>query len=109
MTVDPGTPLDGGLARDLPRLPAMEASLTLDSTGRIVLPSEVRKRLRLQPGSRLKLTLVADRIEFTPEAGPAPKLLRRSGRLVLAAGEPLDAAAAIRDERAAQARRRGRR
>ncbi len=82
----------------------------LDSTGRVVLPSEVRKRLRLAAGARFHVEVVADRIELTLEAPAEPALVRKAGRLVLAAaGEQLDAAAAIRDERRAQATRARRR
>lgn len=83
---------------------------TLDSTGRVVLPSEVRKRLRLETGARFSVEVVAERIELTLEAPPDPAVVRKAGRLVLAAtGEPLDAAAAIRTERQAQAARARRR
>ena len=34
------------------------ATATLDSTGRIVLPSEVRKRLRLETGARFSIDVV---------------------------------------------------
>jgi AbrB family looped-hinge helix DNA binding protein len=86
------------------------ATATLDSTGRIVLPSDVRKRLRLETGARFSVEVVAERIELTPEAPADPAVVRKSGRLVLAAaGEALDAAAAIRAERQAQAARARRR
>ena len=45
----------------------MKTALTVDSAGRIVLPSEARRLLNLRPGSRLRLTIVAERIELTPE------------------------------------------
>ena len=86
-------------------LPAMIQALTVDKTGRVLLPSAVRKRLNLQPGSRLALELLAERIELTvlpPES--AQTTLSASGRKVLAAsGVPSDAARAVRDERAARA------
>jgi len=83
---------------------------TLDSTGRVVLPSEVRRRLRLVAGARFNVAVVADRIELTLEAPPEPAVVRKAGRLVLAvAGEPLDAAEAIRAERHTQAARARRR
>jgi AbrB family looped-hinge helix DNA binding protein len=83
---------------------------TLDSTGRVVLPSEVRRKLRLATGARFSVEVVADRIQLTPEAPPEPAVVRKAGRLVLAAsGEPLDAAAAIRSERETQAQRARRR
>ncbi|KNZ32920.1 MAG: hypothetical protein AD742_09490 [Methylibium sp. NZG] len=85
-------------------------STTLDSTGRVVLPSEVRKQLRLAPGARFTVEVVGERIELTPEAPPEAAVVRKGGRLVLAStGEPLDAATAIRAERQTQAARAGRR
>lgn len=86
------------------------ATVTLDSTGRIVLPSEVRKRLRLEKGARFSVEVVAERIELTPVAAPEAAVVRKAGRLVLAStGEPLDAGAAIRAERQTQAARARRR
>jgi AbrB family looped-hinge helix DNA binding protein len=77
---------------------------TLDSTGRVVVPAEVSKKLGLATGARFSVDVVADRIELTLEAPAESAVVRRSGCLVLAAsGEPLDAAAAIRSERQAQA------
>lgn len=86
------------------------ATTTLDSAGRVVLPSEVRRRLRLAPGTRFNVEVVAERIELTLEAPAEPALVRKAGRWVLAAtGAPLDAAAAIRAERQTQAARARRR
>ena len=76
----------------------------LDSTGRIVLPSEVRRRLRLAAGARFNVEVVADRIELTLKAAAEPAVGRKAGRPVLAAaGESLDAASSIRAERQTQA------
>jgi AbrB family looped-hinge helix DNA binding protein len=33
----------------------MKTALTIDSAGRVVLPSEARRLLNLRPGSRLRL------------------------------------------------------
>jgi AbrB family looped-hinge helix DNA binding protein len=86
----------------------MTITITLDKTGRVLLPSAVRQRLNLQPGARLKLELLAERIELTVQAEAQPPLaLTQSHRRVLpSSGRTLDAAAATREERAAQARRR---
>lgn len=90
--------------------PPSVTTTTLDSAGRVVLPSEVRRRLRLAAGARFHVEVVADRIELTLESPPEPAVVRKAGRLVLAAtGEPLDAAAAIRAERDTQATRARRR
>ena len=87
----------------------MSLSATLDSAGRLLVPASVRRRLNLAPGSRLRLEVVAERIELTPESAPEP-LERKGARLVLEpSGTPSDAAAQVRAEREAQTRRGGRR
>jgi AbrB family looped-hinge helix DNA binding protein len=89
----------------------MNATLTLDKAGRVLIPGEVRRRLNLLPGARLNLELLAERIEITVASdadaalGTAPS--RR--RVLPASGRPFDATAATRTEREAQARRRSRR
>jgi AbrB family looped-hinge helix DNA binding protein len=87
---------------------AITTAITVDSAGRVVLPSETRRRLNLRPGSRLLLSVVAERIELTPEPQADAKLLRSAtGRSVLApTGKAIDAASAVRNERERQARRR---
>ena len=86
----------------------MRSVITVDSAGRVVLPSEARRLLNLHPGSRLQLTVVAQRIELTLASGDeAPLALAPSRRRVLeATGKAFDAAAATRAERNAQARPR---
>jgi AbrB family looped-hinge helix DNA binding protein len=86
-------------------------AITVDSAGRIVLPSAVRRRLNLTTGSRLTLDVVAQRIELTPEPDPDASLQMAAGkRLVLrATGESFDAATAVRAERDAQASQPSRR
>jgi AbrB family looped-hinge helix DNA binding protein len=86
----------------------MSSTLTMDAAGRVVLPAQIRKRLHLQAGSKLRLDIVADRLELTPEPGETAHATRKAGRLVLAeTGKPFDAASAIRAERDKQARRTG--
>ena len=88
----------------------MSLAITIDSAGRIVLPSEVRRRLSLGPGSRLMLDVVAQRIELTPEPQGDPELMVTAGKrtVLRPTGKAFDAAAATRAEREAQARRGGR-
>ena len=85
----------------------MKQSITIDQAGRIVLPSAVRRQLNLEPGSKLMLDVVAQRIELTPQADDESTLLVIPGqRTVLRpTGKRSDAAAAVRAERDAQARR----
>lgn len=78
-------------------------TLTLDSAGRVVLPGATRRQLNLGPGSKLRLAVVAGRIELTPDAPAEPSLVTAaSQRRVLApTGATSDAAAAVRGEREA--------
>ena len=89
----------------------MNHALTIDSAGRIVLPSAVRRALNLSVGSRVRLDVVAQRTELTPEpdADADGELLRRPGTrtMLKPTGQSFDAAEAVRAERDAQARRRG--
>ena len=87
----------------------MQVSTTIDGAGRIVVPAPMRRQLNLVPGSRLRLEVVAERIEVTPETEAQP-LVRKAGRLVLKpSGQRTDAATLVRAEREAQARRGPRR
>lgn len=89
----------------------MKTTLTVDSAGRVVLPSEARRLLNLRPGSRLRQVVLAERIELTPEPeADARTALAPSRRRVLQpTGRPLDAAAATRAERNARSQRSARR
>jgi hypothetical protein len=52
---------------------------TPDSTGCVVLPAEVRRKLRQATGARFSVGVVADCIELTLEAPPEPARLRKGG------------------------------
>jgi AbrB family looped-hinge helix DNA binding protein len=84
----------------------MTQALTIDSAGRIVLPSAVRRRLNLTAGSRLRLDVVAQRIELTPEPDADAGLHVVPGRrtVLQPTGQAFDAAQAVRAERDAQVR-----
>lgn len=59
----------------------MRQILTVDKTGRVLLPGSVSKRLSRRPGSRRVMELLAKRIELTvlqPE--PPPTALSPTGR-----------------------------
>ena len=87
--------------------PPTERFLTIDSAGRIVLPSEVRRRLNLFAGSRLRLDVVGERIELTPEVETDPAFgISATNRMVLRpTGRVLEAVAATRAEHIVQANR----
>lgn len=75
----------------------------MDKAGRIVIPKEVRERIGADETTRFDLEVILDRIELTPKEDletPRPKLIRKNGRLVIAAtGKKFSAAEAIRLDR----------
>jgi AbrB family looped-hinge helix DNA binding protein len=69
----------------------MNAKLTIDKAGRIVLPKLVRDRLQLAPGDELELESIDDRVVLRPRRGGA-QLRKKHGVWVFHGGEPLAAA-----------------
>ena len=45
----------------------MNATLTVDKAGRVVIPKDIREKMHLRKGSRLRLELVGDRLELSHE------------------------------------------
>lgn len=88
-----------------------KSPITVDSAGRILIPSAVRRRLNLRPGTKLLLDVVAERIELTPaDSADVGFATAASGRQVLArTAESFDAAAAVRAERQSRSLPRKRR
>ena len=90
----------------------MSSSITLDHAGRFVLPKSVRERLHLRAGTRMKLEVIADKIELTAEPDANVRVVKKGGMLVLSGlAENFDAVKAVkaaRDERDEQLARRTR-
>jgi AbrB family looped-hinge helix DNA binding protein len=73
-----------------------DAMITMDGSGRLVIPKEIRRLLHLSSGSVLRFTLVGNRLELTPVEPPGPELRRKSGLMVVPrTGQTFDALAAI--------------
>lgn len=86
----------------------METTIAMDTSGRMVIPKEVRRRLNLRGGAQLRAAVVAGRIELTPveDDGEDGQLTRKQGIAVLKrTGNQVDTAAAIEEERNLQAGR----
>jgi len=66
----------------------MTAKLTLDKSGRIILPKPLREELQLTPGDTLEAEVSGDQITLRPVRGNAP-LRKKRGVWVFSAGEPL--------------------
>jgi AbrB family looped-hinge helix DNA binding protein len=82
----------------------MNATLVMDKAGRVVLPKPIRERMQLGPGARLRVEIVGDTLELTPEV-PEVKVVKRGKRRVIVGWEGFDAAKAVREMREDQVRR----
>ena len=82
----------------------MNAKLSMDRAGRVVLPKPIRERLQLEPGESLEIESFEDHIVLRPIRQHAT-MRKERGVLVFDAGEPLSASEAretiekVRDER----------
>jgi AbrB family looped-hinge helix DNA binding protein len=69
----------------------MNARLTIDSAGRVVLPKPLRDELDLAPGDSLELESAGEKITLRPVRASAP-LTKEKGVWVFRTGQPLGAA-----------------
>lgn len=63
-----------------------------------MVPKIMRDRLHLREGSRLRVEVVADKLEFTPEAD-AVEIVKRGKRRVVVGWKGFDAAKAVTEMR----------
>jgi len=77
----------------------MSSTITIDAAGRLVLPKKVRDRLGLVGGSRLRVDLMGERIELSPEDDESCELLEKDGVLIISGAKTTDAAAAVKASR----------
>ncbi len=78
----------------------MTATITIDASGRLVLPRQVREKLPPHAGSKLSLAVIAGKVELTPQAEQLASVVRKGRRLVIDGIEaPFDAAAAVKSSR----------
>jgi AbrB family looped-hinge helix DNA binding protein len=89
------------------RMFTMSSTIKMDESGRLVLPKALRDRLNLTSSTRLRVDVVAGRIELTPVENAAANVLgRKAGIVVLKrTGKKVDAAVAVAAERDLQEER----
>ncbi len=84
----------------------MNAVLSLDETGRLLLPSNALRVLGMKPGDQVRADVSLNRIEIYPEPPIMTEGVMENGVLVMARqGIQMDAAAAVRSDRDALAER----
>ena len=66
----------------------MNATITIDKAGRIVLPKPVRDELQLGPGDALEVESSEDQIVLRPARGKG-RMYKEKGMWVFDSGEPL--------------------
>lgn len=66
----------------------MNANVTLDKAGRVVLPKALRDELRLEPGDTLELQSEGETVVLRPRRSPSP-LRKERGVWVLRTGRKL--------------------
>ena len=72
----------------------MNARLTLDSAGRVVIPKGLRDALHLKPGDELDLEAAGEEITLRPVRETTP-ITKEQGVWVFQIGKPLPASATV--------------
>lgn len=67
---------------------AVDVTLTLDDSGRLMLPEAVRKEMHLSPGDTIDLSVDGEEATLRPRRSPS-RLEKERGVWVLRTGEPL--------------------
>jgi AbrB family looped-hinge helix DNA binding protein len=80
------------MAIDIAELPfhsdKVGTTITIDKTGRVVIPKEIREELRLEPGDQLAVETDSERVTLRPIHRGSP-LRKQSGVWVFAGGKRL--------------------
>ncbi len=86
------SPIENGISY------GMNTTISIDKAGRLVLPKAIRERMHLTENSKLRVKLVGDKIELTPEAARV-EIDERDGLPVITGWDGYDAAEAVTESR----------
>ncbi|NQW99551.1 AbrB/MazE/SpoVT family DNA-binding domain-containing protein [bacterium] len=67
----------------------MRVTVTMDSSGMLIIPRDIREQLHLRSGSRLNLEIKGDGVFLAPLPDEDARIVKRGGRLVIESAEPL--------------------
>jgi AbrB family looped-hinge helix DNA binding protein len=71
-------------------IPSMADTVTLDSTGRVVIPKGMRDELRLEPGDTLTVQSDGERVTLCP-VRPESRMRKKNGIWVFQGSGPISA------------------
>lgn len=78
----------------------MKEILTMDASGRLVLPKQVRRQLHIPAQAAFRVEVAGNRVELTLVEDGTPRLKRKGGLLIAArTGKKFDAVEAIAETR----------
>jgi bifunctional DNA-binding transcriptional regulator/antitoxin component of YhaV-PrlF toxin-antitoxin module len=76
----------------------MTATLTIDSTGGVLLPKVFLDKFALKPGARLQADVSDEGLALRPEVGDGAdtlKVIEKNGLFIISGTEPFDAVESI--------------
>ena len=82
----------------------MSTAVVLDKAGRFVLPKQIRDRLNLSAGSKMRIEVVGDKLELSLQV-EEPKIVKRGKRRVVVGWKGFDATEAVNEARKEQLER----
>ena len=95
--------VESGCTRGI--LDGMSVTVSVDKSGRLVLPKPMREQMPLRPGAKLKAEIVGDKIELSQEVSPVTIIKKKDGLPVIVGWEGFEALPAVREMRQEQAKR----
>lgn len=85
----------------------MKAILSIDKSGRLILPKQIRESMHLSAGSKVEAELIGGRLQLNPVEADDPPYKIIDGIMVVTGSPPISGgvAQAVREERDSMADR----
>lgn len=82
----------------------MTTTITMDKSGRLVLPRKIREKLHITSAAKLNIEIIGDKIQLS-EASVEPRIEQRGKRRVITGWKGFDASKAVTEARQDQTER----